>query len=472
MTSQTEIRLLLRPEVLFVPAANPDRPAPAHVLNNFVLEALGRTSGSELVRRLSRAGNATDVLVAHPGVARAAWSTNRATVSALASDIRTVFDPDRRVFPSEGSPIPIDWRLATPDRSDDGFGAALWRSLPTESRPSVAGRLHRLLDTEAQSDPASRLARFVLLAAGDGVGTIERHEAASANPPLGRALDRMLTGLMTDASGARRLELVRELAVLLYFSAVLGVISEGTRHVVPDGNLADLIGAVVYTGLPPGPPDDPLVRAAQLSYRKLVSRAHTGLREALGSQVAAGIDPAIPEDVRLQSWALARLRNAPAENADRSLLRLQADIPFVGADGVRSPDEWVAAAFETGYSVEHLTRAVRVMGTKVGFVGPVRGIGRPRFVLETPLLATITRSLVQPDNSVPFHEFVVRARERLGLIIGGSRLEDLPLGAMVFPSERVARQQLAALEERLRIRMIQAGLAREFSDDHTQVFAE
>jgi hypothetical protein len=112
------------------------------------------------------------------------------------------------------------------------------------------------------------------------------------------------------------------------------------------------------------------------------------------------------------------------------------------------------------------------MGSKVGFVGPVRGFGKPRFILETPLLATIANVLVGDEASLPFKAFVVRAREQLGLVLGDPDMESLPPAVLsAFPSEAMARQQLGRLEGRLRHRMVQSGLAREFSDAHTRVYA-
>ena len=171
----------------------------------------------------------------------------------------------------------------------------------------------------------------------------------------------------------------------------------------------------------------------------------------------------------MQSALVACLRDTT--NREAILGRLHGALPPDREDGrLHSADSWARSITERGYPLEHLTRSVRSMGVKVGFVGPARGFGKPRFTLETPLLATLTRALVADDKSIPFGEFIIRARKELGLVMGSSGLGDLPPAvSAAFSSDVMARQQLRLLEERLRLRMIEAGLAREFSDAHTRV---
>ena len=110
------------------------------------------------------------------------------------------------------------------------------------------------------------------------------------------------------------------------------------------------------------------------------------------------------------------------------------------------------------------------MGRKIGFVGPDRGTGSPRFLCETPLLGTLVAGLCR-EASLEFKEFVDLARERLGLVFGLGTATGLPGTLELADNPGVARRLLVENEDALRLRLVQAGLAREYSDGHTEVYA-
>lgn len=471
MSAPNEVRQLLRPNARFVLGAYPDRPAPAHLFNNFVLQAFGKSGGADRVREFSRDSGAIDRLAQHPAIQTAGWAEDRALLAALADAIWIVFDPDRRVFPKLGSPLPIDRRLATPDRSDDGLGRALWDSLSGAEQLAVRDQLIDILDSASGSDPASQLAQFLLQ--GTTVAAPKQLDEASTSafPLLGRTIASLVKGIGGSPAGARRLEIIRQLGTLLHFCAVLGLLLEGLR--LRRDNLAweTALGIVVFTGLPPGDGADPLVKAAQLSYRATVAEVHLGLGDHLKAALVTALDPAIPDEVRLPSALLRILTDGQVSNPQQALNKILKEAPQPPDTTSEAINEWVKRVMNTGYPVELLSRGVRAMANKVGFVGPVRGTGQPRFVLETPLLATLARALVPAGESLAFEDFVRAMRTRLGLIVGISRKDAVPDGARVFGTEQVARQRLDVLGEHLRTRLIHAGLAREFSDSHTRVFS-
>ena len=368
--------------------------------------------------------------------------------------------------------MPLDWRLASPDASDDGIGRSLWDSLAISSRAAAAIGLAQLLDTELENDAPTVFARALLQDVPAELPDQRDAAVERGLPTLGRVLFGLIGPLLTDADGPQRLEVIRELATLLHFAAVLGLILEGVAR-DSQAAVGDALSLVVYTGVPPGGADDSLVRAAQRSLRVTIERTHAGLRNLLAERLRSHMDDGIPHDVRLRSALLAALREGGSPNPKRAMAQLTAIVPVNPADEADA-EGWAKSAMEVAYSVDDLQRAIRAFGNKVGFTAPNRGFGQPRFVAETPLLATITRTLIPVGSSLPFDQFVREARERIGLVFGISGLETtldaLPPSADVFGSPRRAWEHLSALQERLRQRLIRAGIAREFSDGHTQVF--
>jgi hypothetical protein len=469
MSAPNEVRHLLRGR--FVIGAHPDRPAPAHLFNNFVLRAFGKGDGADRVRQYSRDSGAIDRLANHPAILTASWAEDRDLLATLADTIWIVFDPDRRVFPSFGSPLPIDKRLATPDPSDDGLGRALWESLSGREQLTIRARLAEILESESSADPASQLSQFLLEDVAVSTSPDVDANSTSEFPLLGGTIETLVKGIGEIHTGAERLEAIRQLGTLLHFCAVLGLLLEGLRFRREATSWEGALGLVVYTGLPPGDGDDPLVKAAQLSYRATLADVHSGLRDNLNARLTGELDPTIPEGVRLQSALLGMLRESGVTSPQKALDRILSAAPPPPNADQAGIEEWLDTLMTEGYPIEHLSRGLRAMANKVGFVGPVRGFGQPRFVLETPLLATLARALVAPSGSLAFDDFVRAMRTQLGLIVGINQRDKIPAGARVFGSDQVARQRLGVLGEHLRLRLIQAGLAREFSDSHTRVFA-
>jgi hypothetical protein len=464
---QSHIRALMRATHPFLPGKYPGRPTPQHVLNSFVYTRYGRADGADAIRLLSRDyrrqgedHRSVDELRQHPAVAGRGWTEDATALSGLSATILALFDPDGQIFPTEGSPLPIDAQAASHDRSDDGLGRALWRVIPRE-RGHVAGQLQELLDSTRSDDAASRLAQVLLQPQPREL--VEADIASIDDHPLGSVLvDVLLMPLLGDApTGARRLARIRQLATTLYFAATMGMLLEGIRGSGDDQPL----GLVVYAGLPPGRTGDTLVQAAQRSYRAAAADAYDGYRAQFVARITRRLDEDVPAAIRLET-ALRDLlaESLPQNRVDAAAALLTPEAP------PGEPAEWAEQTFNTVYGLPHLSRSMRLMGTKAGFVGPMRGTGQPRFVMETPLLAILTRAVLDDEDSIPFGDFVDRLRDRLGLIVGFGGGAALPSRARVFPSAQVAETQLRQMERLLRHRMVQAGLAREFSDSHTRVF--
>jgi hypothetical protein len=128
---------------------------------------------------------------------------------------------------------------------------------------------------------------------------------------------------------------------------------------------------------------------------------------------------------------------------------------------------WLRKLLDLGYSTAALTKAFRTTGRKIGVVAPDRGVGTPRFVLETPLLGTLAVAICE-DKTLAFENFVDAVRDKLGLVLGPGTLTEVPV-LDLWESPGIARQQLRDSQEMLRVRLVRAGLATEYSDGHTEV---
>src|SRR5690606_6769261 len=113
--------------------------------------------------------------------------------------------------------------------------------------------------------------------------------------------------------------------------------------------------------------------------------------------------------------------------------------------------------------LSYLMRTVRTMGVKVGLIGPARGTGSPRVLLETSLLAALVAALC-PRDGLSLPEFVDAVYTHTGLIVGAPSGDWMAREAL----ERAAvgiddpDSLLATAQDRLADRLLRAGLARKF----------
>jgi hypothetical protein len=92
-------------------------------------------------------------------------------------------------------------------------------------------------------------------------------------------------------------------------------------------------------------------------------------------------------------------------------------------------------------------------------------------LLETPLLSALVDALVVQDMTL--EEFIQSIYDKLGLIAGPARLASAAEQRLRMLSNRLGDPDdlLEELRTRLQGRLVRAGLARQFSDGLTMVFA-
>jgi hypothetical protein len=290
-------------------------------------------------------------------------------------------------------------------------------------------------------------------------------------------LSAFVVQLTQPKDNAQRLIQIQQLARGVYLSAIiallLGPIAASNNDAI---STVDQVGIMVaWADTPPGPPDHPMVAAAARSFQMCVERHLGTLSEGLSRSLASQTLPSqLPSNQRRAAalrLQLGTIQPIAPDVANQIITTLCSDAQ-VPLDGDNPGDaEWARKVIESVYRTEVVTKGFRSMGVKVGFIGPDKGAGSPRFLCETPLLGTIVAGIC-PPNGIDFEGFVDLARERLGIVFGPGTRDDIVERVGVWDSIGIGRKQLVQNQEALRHRMIRAGLAREYSDGHTEVLRD
>jgi hypothetical protein len=125
-----------------------------------------------------------------------------------------------------------------------------------------------------------------------------------------------------------------------------------------------------------------------------------------------------------------------------------------------------------GFRRSEYARRVRSLGANIGLTGPDRGTGSPRLLVDTPLLGVLVRGIVG-SGSMEFDDFVSEVAKRFGLVFGVGTEESIAdklesVGSDGYDTYEILQRN----QELLRERMLRAGLARSYSDSHTEVFTD
>lgn len=381
--------------------------------------------------------------------------------------------PDRRIFKDKknggasrvGSLFPLVAGLVAPIPSDDGLGRRV-RDLMERHASDWQERLCLLVTPTAPLDPATAFAFYLL---GGTAGSVNKTTIPKPKKKLGgidRSCAEFVDNLIINESDARRIPTLRRLAAGAYLASILRM----TAGPVADSK-GELPLVLVYCGMPPGSASDPLVRAASKSYSNWVGESWKAIAQCLHDTISAS--PVLPKTRRSEKLrqqvhtALAdRLPSRPGDVDDV----LDVLDPHLGSGTVTL--DWCKETMESdaiGFSKAELAKRVRSLGANIGFAGPDRG-PRPRLTLDTPLLGVIVRG-VAGSQPIEFGDFVSTVAKRFGLVLGLGNDDAIvdrmtSLGIEGFD----VYDLLTKNQELLRARLIRAGLARSYSDSHTEVF--
>jgi hypothetical protein len=390
-----------------------------------------------------------------------------AHLAALEQTTYGVISPDRRIFRDsatggasrEGSVFPLTGAMTASAASDDGLGKRLREALD-KAGPTFDERVRRLL---LPAEPTDAMTAFVRTIMG-GMGEESDPRLAVDGPALGQldaAIVEFVLALTPASTYGDRVALIRDLAIGAYFATIFRLVA---GPVIESG--APLPMVFAYGGLPPGPANDPIVRAATQSFQNWIQASWRATASVLAARLVK---------------AMKRGRGSTAELRDTRIRLLLSDVPKKDVDRIidllgptlsreSKDEEFCRSALEAlDFPKSEFARRVRSLGANIGLVGPDRGTGNPRVVIDTPLLGVLVRAIVG-TGSMEYRAFLREVRNRFGLVFGLSDDPDIVSDLDLMGSDGLDQYEiLAANEELLRERMLRAGLARSYSDSHTEV---
>jgi hypothetical protein len=213
---------------------------------------------------------------------------------------------------------------------------------------------------------------------------------------------------------------------------------------------------------PPGDSRSPQCRLSIRSFEGVVAQSSESIQKLILARLAIGgraVTSKVPasqrESIRVAS-AFPDLSEEHREAVTKLIKKFD------------KPELQARHLARKAYPASHIASALRSIGRMIGAAGPDRGFGSPRFLLETPVLALLVRATAKARPTV-YAEWLDTVYERFGLILGiGDQhdfravLEDLDER---MPIERALKEN----HNQLRMRLIRAGLAVEYSDSETEV---
>lgn len=460
----TELRTFLRGEFALLPGSNPSRPAPAHILNRFLYALLGTGTARKGLQaaRFSPTPTQLDALLG--GRPQPEHRDDlRITLSA-------VLDADRRTFAEFASYFPVHAGFVGADASDDHFGQGLVLMLTEQQRLLLRKQLTSLLNASpGDGDVVTNFAATVASLLSEGTPEADQDlpllkEPGTKTTRLGDGLfdlvSRRIDTILSGHLGADRVRFLQRLSDFLAAFVCLALLYEGafreakqtlgddiSTRLASDG-VGAVLGIPVYCGPPPGSQHEMSVELSRRCLNDAVRRAHRGIGGAFLNLIPK-------TDSALESLVVSVAGGTEATSVLR-VLREQ--------DVLNNPE----AAFPRLLSESQLHKSVKLLGTKVGMVAPRRGSGASRIVLETTFIDALAYFV--GEDGMRFEDFVEECYQRLGLLVG---VPESMSPAVYDRLVSLAGQTvdvipvLAQSAELCRKRLINCGLAQEFSDHAT-----
>lgn len=480
-----ELRPLFVPEQPFALGVYPNRPAPAHVANRFVERWLGDTGRGKVMLEWLNKGSSLPVPLQHLDREKAArdqfsWGADPAITETLREDLNVVINPDRRAWGAIGSVVPVHAAFTTRDASDNGLGSAIAELVRAQLTEAYRDDLQGLVTPTAASSPLDSLG--IVLARGSGSTTLPglgRLPAAwfvngspSAASTVAGSFSEFLRALTGPPSHpVHRTAQIQHLSRGLFVCATLSVFYGPIAQQANGGPkcVGDLMVALAIGSLPPGPAGGALVSASARSLRRLVEQAQGGMAATLAGALLKGVPSGTAAGKAQRAALLTRYKMQQIKKAEDLVDRIL-KTPAVAEHAGKPVDDidFARAIVELAYPTKDLVAGLRTMGRKIGLVGPDRSAGVPRFLAETPLLGTLVAGLCPPEG-IEYTSFIDVLRNRLGLVFGEGSDPRLADRMNLWGSAGLGRQILATNQEDLRRRLVRSGLAKEYSDGHTEV---
>ena len=448
---------------------NPDRVVPTFVFHHFAA-LLCKTDPKRLLSATTAAFNPD-------------WSRENGLANQLPRDasefdelrevVQGILNPDRRLFPDRkrniagtnaSNTFPITAAYINRSGADEGLGRrcfALLRRFNPEALPA----LQALLSPSGSTDPLTCFANVLM---GEPSGYLSSYDLSQpgagdeTSTAFDKACSEFIANLIVTVEDAARISVIRDLEIGLQFIGVMQMTS---------GFLARRSGSIppviVYGGMPPGNPNDSIVRYAAGSYSRWTAKIWGQVCEALQEKLNAitPIENEVSDRVMLQRVKLALIHNKVQDKDQEKLLSSLEETL------AQRPGLDIFGLVETGLNFPplELARRIRALSQSIGFTAPDRGTGSVRLVVDTPLLNVLIRGLVG-RGSMNYEDFISLIAEKFGLVLGPGAKDDL-LDRYPEMGESNIYECLLENQDLLQERLLRAGFARAYSDSHTEVLA-
>ena len=136
--------------------------------------------------------------------------------------------------------------------------------------------------------------------------------------------------------------------------------------------------------------------------------------------------------------------------------------------------DWCKEAVESkaiGFTSAEYARRVRNLSANIGFAGPDKGL-LPRLIVDTPLLGVLVKGIAG-SNSMAYEDFITKLSDDFGLVLGIGSDDSISEKIGAIGQEGYDPYELLQRNETfLRERLIRTGLARTYSDSHTEVYGD
>jgi hypothetical protein len=458
-------RDLLSDQIPFLLGRYPDRLAPVHLANGFLSAALGTGGAADDVRRFLRTTEQVELDGVSSAIRR---DPSRDTL--LRRALTMVLNPDRRIFPTGGSGFPLHGGLVSSNPYDDRFGRDVWRLVLAENETDRE-LLRDLFYPGANSilDPVSAVG-FVLGRGGtaqdlngrlDEEGHLQSWSRSGVGREFAKSLARLVLNPVVRDTARLRSDRIAALIRGVTCAAFLASLRCGALSGKSRDSWADLVPMFVVAGVPPGKQGSPEVQLASRSFEALVSELRASIAEFMRQKLASKPLPrGTPSGQKLEV-----LLGLTFANVSKGLRQQTQEEVRWDDDLTKLARRLMTAIYPPG----HLERGYRTFGRMIGLAGPDRGSGSPRLLLETPILALLVSATTGVSERVPFADWLDRLYEQYGLIVGiGTRVDTMTILRSLASSGNVERA-LIANHESLRLRLVESGLAVEYSDGETEV---
>jgi hypothetical protein len=328
-------------------------------------------------------------------------------------------------------------------------------SLGDKNRIEISSLLSDLLEDSSGNDGMSNILSALITTTPK---PIVRTTAVTGSTQFGENIGEILIQGLKKGLGKPlhfRIELMRQFSTLLSSFVVIGMLYDSCKR-LPNVNAvsqpSDILGTFCFTGNTAGRSitERQLSDLAKLSLRETLDRSYAGIIETFSTIYTE------KRKVNKKTWSQFALELTTDHLTGESATKMLNVLNGFGETEIQE-------VIPNLYPKNNLRTAVKSLGYKSGMVWPNKG-GEPRIVLDSSFITSLVAFMGEVDMSVDdFSEIIY---SKLGLVFGYqgvsaesiSKLEEISGSRVDIPSLLVESQK------HFSIRLVSAGLARQYSD--------